>query len=126
MLKKVSTMEETTSLKYEMNFPDIKGYKVIDVNGDDVGEIQDLLIDTNTNMVNHAIVGSGWFASLFGGRQFIVPFSRMTVKPDTKTVMLDISRDELEKFPEWTSEDVTAPDFSDRIANWWDRMKRAA
>jgi len=78
MFKKVSDREEITGLKYEMNYPDIKGYKVVDVNGNDVGEVQDLLLDSNTNMVNHAIVGSGWFASLFGGRQFIVPFSRMT------------------------------------------------
>ncbi len=126
MFKKVSTLEQTSGLKYDMNYPDIKGYKVIDMNSDDVGEVQDLLLDTNTGMVNHAIVGSGWFASLFGGRQFIVPFDRMTVNPDTKTVMLDITRNELESFPDWSDSDIDQPSFSDRIANWWDRMRRAA
>ncbi|MHB8841179.1 MAG: PRC-barrel domain-containing protein [Candidatus Aquicultor sp.] len=126
MLKKLSTIENTSGLKYDMNFPDIKGYKVLDVNGDDVGEVLDLLVDTDSGMVNHAIVGSGWFASLFGGRQFVVPFNRMTVNPDTKTVMLDISRNELESFPDWSDMDISEPSFSAKIADWWDKLRKAA
>jgi sporulation protein YlmC with PRC-barrel domain len=114
---------EKTGLKFEMDYPDLTGYNVFDKNGNDVGEVQDMLYDTNTGMVNHAIIGRGWLSSLLGERQVIVPFDRMTVSPTDKTIRLDIDRDELSRFPEWS---VSEENLSDRIAGWWRETTRAA
>ncbi|HZD60187.1 MAG TPA: PRC-barrel domain-containing protein [Anaerolineae bacterium] len=121
-LKRFSQMEKT-GLKFEMDYPDLTGYNVFDKNGNDVGEVQDMLYDTNTGMVNHAIIGRGWLSSLLGERQVIVPFDRMTVSPTDKTIRLDIDRDELSRFPEWS---VSEENLSDRIAGWWRETTRAA
>jgi len=121
--KRFSEMEKT-GLKFEMDYPDLTGFDVFDVNGDDIGEVQDMLVDTDTGMVNHAIVGRGWLASLLGERQVIVPFDRMTVNPMEKNIRLDITRDELSRFPEWT--EPAEEGLSDKISSWWGERRKAA
>lgn len=123
MLRRISDMENTSGLKYEMDYPDIKGFNVFDRDGNDVGEIQDLLVDTDTGMVNHAIVGRGWISSILGERQVIIPFNRMRVMPTEKRVTLDIVRDDLSQFPEWTN--VDQPGLMDRLSDWWNTRKAA-
>ncbi len=124
MLRRVSEVEDKSGLKFEMSYPDITGFNVFDNAGNDVGEVQDLVLNTNTGMVDHAIIGRGWFASLFGEKQVIVPFDRMTVNPDDRSVRLDISREDLRNFPDWT--DISQEGLSDRISSWWrGRMKAA-
>lgn len=121
--KRFSQME-SAGLKFEMDYPDLTGYDVFDSHGNDIGEVQDMLYDMDTGMVNHAIVGRGWLSSLLGERQVIVPFDYMTVNPTDKSIRLDISRDDLSMFPEWS--DIGEENLSDRISNWWRERRRVA
>ncbi len=122
-LKRFSEVE-TSGLRFEMDYPNLQGWDAYDVNGDDIGEVQDMVVNTDTGTVRHAIIGRGWLASLMGERQVIVPFNRITVNPSERTVRLDISREELARFPDW--QDVSEAGLSDRLADWWERMRRAA
>lgn len=123
-LKRLSQVEDTSGLKYEMDYPNITGFDVFDINGNDVGEVQDLVVDTATGLVHRAIVGRGWLASILGERQVIVPFNRMTVNPSERSIRLDISRNELSSFPEWS--DVSQEGLRERIENWWEQRRKAA
>ena len=123
MLKRFSKMD-TAGLKFDMDYPDLTGFNVFDMDENDVGEVQDMLVDTDTGNVNHAIVGRGWLATLLNEKNVIVPFDRMTVNPSEKNVRLDISRDELSTFPEWTDESEEG--LGDKISNWWLERRKAA
>jgi len=122
--KRISEVEDKSGLKFEMDYPDITGFNAYDKNGEDVGEVRDLVMDTSTGSVNHAIIGRGWLSSLLGESEVIVPFDRMTVDTADKSIRLDISRDDLSNFPKWSS--ASEEGLSDKIAGWWRETKRAA
>lgn len=123
-LKRVSEIEDTSGLTFSMDYPNLTGFNVYDKNRDDVGEVQDMLYDTETSTVEHAIVGRGWLASLFGAKQVIVPFERMTVNANERKIYLDITRDELSRFPEW--QEAGEEGLREKVSSWWRETRRAA
>lgn len=51
---------------------DVRGRKVVDSNGDDIGEVDDLLVDDQENKVRFLRVGAGGFLGI-GEQHFLVP-----------------------------------------------------
>jgi sporulation protein YlmC with PRC-barrel domain len=78
---------------------DVIGMTVVDASGEDVGEVNDLLI-TNDNTVDQAIIDVGGFLG-FGAKPVAIEMDRLTVAEGDGEVVLDATREELDAMPAW-------------------------
>ena len=84
------------------HWQDVRGRKVIDKNGDDVGTVEELYIWEGPSTV-HLITVSG------DERSFLIPVHTVT-NVDEEAVKLETSRDKVMDSPEFESDDVPDPD----------------
>ncbi len=78
---------------------DIRGRKVIDANGADIGDIDDLLIDDTEKKVRFLQVASGGFLGI-GERKLLIPVDAIK-QIDAKTVRIDRAREHVAAAPEY-------------------------
>ncbi|MGI8485269.1 MAG: PRC-barrel domain-containing protein, partial [Thermomicrobiales bacterium] len=62
---------------------DIRGRKVVDKNGDDIGDVDALMIDTDEAKVRFIQIGAGGFLGI-GEKHFLIPVDAITsINDDT-------------------------------------------
>lgn len=76
----------------------ITGTDVTNPKGESLGEIKDLMIDTETGTINYAVLSFGGFLGL-GDKYFAVPFEAFRVNQTTERFVLDVSKDVLKSAP---------------------------
>ena len=76
----------------------ITGNSVRNGNGDDLGKVEDLMIDTATGEVSYAVISFGGFLGL-GDKLFAVPLQAMTVDTENHEFVLNESKERLENAP---------------------------
>ena len=91
----------------------IIGSKVINLEGQDIGTIDDLVIDIDTGNILYAALEFGGFMG-FGDKLFAVPWHSLTSVPAEGIFILDQSKAKLEKAPGFDKS--SWPDIGDR--NW--------
>jgi sporulation protein YlmC with PRC-barrel domain len=89
----------------------ISGDKVVNRQGEDLGDIKDLMIDVDNGRVAYAVLEFGGFLGL-GGKLFAVPLSAMEIDTENHRFVFDQSKETLESAPGFDKDDW--PDFSDR------------
>lgn len=95
----------------------ITGTNVTNNKGQDLGEIKDLMIDTNTGTVNYAVLTFGGFLGL-GDKYFAIPFEAFTVNETTEKFVLNVQKDVLENAPGFDKDNW--PKTSD--TNFWNGL----
>jgi sporulation protein YlmC with PRC-barrel domain len=78
---------------------EVIGMTVVDASGEDVGEVNDLLIAAD-NTVDRAIIDVGGFLG-FGAKPVAIEIDRLTVAEGDGEVVLDATREELDAMPAW-------------------------
>ena len=74
--------------------------------GDEIGSVDRAIVDPRTNEVTHIVVRTG---AIFG-RDIVVPREDVErANQDGDTIQLDLSKDELERFPDFAPEEFGAP-----------------
>ena len=76
----------------------IIGTDVVNPNGDNLGDIKEVVIDPNTGKVAYAVVSFGGFLTM-GEKLFAIPFSSFKYDPAENEYVLDISKERLEAAP---------------------------
>lgn len=89
----------------------ITGDKVVNREGEDLGDIKDLMIDTESGRVAYAVLEFGGVLGL-GSKLFAVPLSAMQVDPENHRFIFDQDKEVLKNAPGFDKDDW--PDFSDR------------
>lgn len=79
-----------------MNPEDLVGSEVRNAEGDEIGEVEDVVVDPN--QVPHAVVSVGGFLGL-GEKDVVVPMDRLTSGQEGEGLLTDLTEDELEAFP---------------------------
>jgi hypothetical protein len=69
--------------------------KVINMAGEHLGKIEDLMIDLENGRVAYAVLSFGGFLGL-GNKLFAVPWEALTVRPQEHAFALNVSRETLE------------------------------
>lgn len=85
--------------------------KVVNGQGENLGDIKDLMIDTDTGQVAYAVLEFGGFMGV-GSKLFAVPLSAMKVDTEQHRFIFDQNKDVLENAPGFDKDHW--PDFSDR------------
>jgi sporulation protein YlmC with PRC-barrel domain len=76
----------------------IIGSKVINVKGEALGKIEDLVVDIDTGRIVYAVLESGGFLSI-GDKLFPVPWSSLAALPSEGVFFLNQSKEQMEKAP---------------------------
>lgn len=76
----------------------IIGDSVKNSKGDNLGKIEELMIDTTDGEVNYAVISFGGFLGM-GNKLFAVPLEQMTVDTNNKCLILDVPKEKLENAP---------------------------
>lgn len=87
---------------------DLRGERVVDRHGQEIGEVDGLLVDETERRVRFLAVGSGGFLGL-GKKTRLIPSNALVSVGDV--VEVDTTRDVVAGSPDYDPELETAPDF---------------
>lgn len=90
---------------------DIRGRSMKDKDGEDMGKVDDLLVDTNENKVRFLVVASGGFLGIGEDKSFI-PVDAITRITDDE-VHIDQTRERVAGAPPYDPNLVNEPDTND-------------
>jgi sporulation protein YlmC with PRC-barrel domain len=85
------------------------GDKVVNPRGEDLGTIEDIMVDVTTGTVAYAVVSFGGFLGI-GDKLFAMPWKSLRVDERNKNVVCDVAKKALEEAPGFDKDHW--PDFS--------------
>jgi hypothetical protein len=86
-------------------------YRVKSPQGEDLGKIEEIMIDMERGHVAYAVLSFGGFLGL-GNKWVPVPWDALTLQSDEKVLILKIEKEKLQKAPNF--DPATLPDLADR------------
>ncbi|RPJ72522.1 MAG: PRC-barrel domain containing protein [Alphaproteobacteria bacterium] len=97
----------------------INGDKVINMVGEHLGKIEDLMIDLESGRVAYAVLSFGGFLGL-GNKLFAVPWEALSVRPHEHAFALDVSKEILEKAEGFDKDDwpLTCEQLATSTREW--------
>ena len=120
----MNTTEQSTEVATLLAISEIKGARVINFQNQDVGEIDDLLIEPDTGQIRFAVVSVGGFLGI-GSTRVAVPWQALQITRENGRVryMLDATKERLEKAPRVEGknyERLYPADVAEPIFVYWD------
>jgi sporulation protein YlmC with PRC-barrel domain len=76
----------------------IIGDEIRNKQGEDLGKVDNLMINLNTGEVEYAVVEFGSFLGI-GGKLFAIPFRELALDPEREIFILDKDKDYLKESP---------------------------
>jgi sporulation protein YlmC with PRC-barrel domain len=76
----------------------IIGTDVVNPQGDDLGDVKEVVIDPRTGRIAYAVVSFGGFLSM-GEKLFAIPFSSFKYNVTTNKYVLDVTKERLKAAP---------------------------
>ncbi|HSF32477.1 MAG TPA: PRC-barrel domain-containing protein [Candidatus Tectomicrobia bacterium] len=86
-------------------------YRVKSPQGEDLGRIEEVMIDMEMGRVAYAVLSFGGFLGL-GDKWVPVPWDAVALQPDEKVLLLKIEKEKLQKAPNF--ERASLPDLANR------------
>jgi hypothetical protein len=75
---------------------ELDGMKVRNDAGDKLGEVDGLLVDTNSGRAYYVVVDAGgWFKS----KHLLMPIGQLTLDADQDALVVNLTKDQVERFP---------------------------
>jgi sporulation protein YlmC with PRC-barrel domain len=99
----------------------LNGDRVRNKAGDDLGKIEEIMIDLESGRVAYAVLSFGGFLGI-GDKLFMVPWGAMTVDQSAHEFVLDVSHKQLEKAPGFDKNnwpDIADPGYGRDIDAFW-------
>jgi sporulation protein YlmC with PRC-barrel domain len=91
----------------------LEGNPVVNLQGETLGEITEIMLDVPRGRIAYAVMSSGGFLGL-GDKLFALPFSALTLDTDRKCFILDAPKEKVERAPGFDKD--RWPDSAD--ASW--------
>jgi sporulation protein YlmC with PRC-barrel domain len=76
----------------------LKGDKVVNLQGESLGDIQEIMIDLERGRVAYAVLSFGGFLGL-GDKLFAIPWEALTIDTAEKRIVLNIDKELLKRAP---------------------------
>ena len=93
-----------------MSVDSIKGERVVNNHDEDLGSIEELMIDIDSGRIAYAVLSFGGFLGM-RNKLFAIPWSALVIRPEDHQFVLDIARERLEQAPGFDRENW--PDMTD-------------
>jgi len=91
------------------------GDKVVNTEGEQLGNIKDLMVDLEDAQIAYAVLSFGGFLGL-GDKLFAIPLEALTFNAEEHTVILDVDKDVLKHAPGFDKDHW--PDNAQYEAGW--------
>jgi sporulation protein YlmC with PRC-barrel domain len=88
----------------------LAGDKVVNSAGEDLGKIEDFMLDVESGRIRYAVLSFGGVLGI-GSKLFAVPPEALTVDLTNKRLVLDVDRERLENAPGFDKDNW--PNFAD-------------
>lgn len=98
------------------------GYNIENSAGDDVGEIEDIVVDLNSARVLYAVLSFGGFTDL-GENFYAVPLRTLNFNHENETFVLDVDENMLQNAPSFSMDDWPNninPTLGEEAREYWD------
>ena len=76
----------------------LEGDDVVNVAGEKLGTIDEIMLDVPTGRIAYAVLSSGGFLGI-GDKLFAIPWRALTLDTDNHCFVLDVSKERLEQAP---------------------------
>ena len=96
---------------------DVRGRKALDGTGEEIGEVDDLLVDDAEHKVRFLRVKHGGFLGI-GAEHFLVPVDAVSRVTDD-AVHIDREASRLSDVPAYDPEVAEQPDYYGTVYGWW-------
>lgn len=99
----------------------LAGNSVQNAAGDNLGTVDEIMIDIPAGRVAYAVLSFGGFLGL-GDKLFAVPWSALKVDEDEKCFVLNADKRSMEKAPGFDKDawpDMSDPDWESEISNYY-------
>ena len=83
---------------YVMAADTLEGNKVVNADGDNLGDIEHIMLDVPSGRVAYAVLSFGGFLGM-GDKLFAIPWHALILDADNKCFVLDIPKERLEQAP---------------------------
>ena len=104
-------MATTTGAPAVLSTSTMTGDSVKNSKGENLGEIQDLMIDTQSGRVAYAVLSFGGFFGM-GDKLFAIPFNALEICPEEKCFKFEVDKEQLENAHGFDKNNW--PDMADR------------
>ncbi|OYW21033.1 MAG: photosystem reaction center subunit H [Burkholderiales bacterium 12-64-5] len=99
----------------------LMGNDVFNKEGDDLGDIQEIMLDMRNGRVSYAVMSFGGFFGM-GDKLFAVPWSALTLDTENKRFTLDVAKERLEGAPGFNKDcwpDMADPSWTQQIQEYY-------
>jgi sporulation protein YlmC with PRC-barrel domain len=103
--------EERRQYRRVMSAGTLKGDRVRNPAGEDLGKIEEIMIDIPTGRVAYAVLSFGGFLGM-GDKLFAIPWEALTLDEREHQFVLNVGRKQLENAPGFNKDNW--PDMADR------------
>jgi sporulation protein YlmC with PRC-barrel domain len=95
---------------------DVRGHKVVDRGGDDIGKVDDLVIDPDERRVRFLLVGTGGFLGI-GEQKLLIPVDAVTAVDDR--IHIDKENPDLSGAPVYDPSLVEEPSYYEGLYTYY-------
>ena len=99
----------------------VLGTKVLDLSGNKIGSIEDIILDKQSNNIMFAVVGFGGFLGM-AEKYHPIPWSALDYDPAENGYVVSYTKEQLEAAPSGSIEELTRDDgmlFRDRTYDYY-------
>jgi sporulation protein YlmC with PRC-barrel domain len=76
----------------------IQGTDVVNLRGENLGDIKEIMIDTNSGQVSYVVLSFGGFLGI-GDKYFAIPWDVFSIDTEKKNFVVDVTKEKLENAP---------------------------
>ena len=106
--------------RLEEPWQDIRGLEVYDVNGEQIGSVEDLYVNRDSRLPRFLEVSAGGFLGI-GKKHFLIPIEEVSRDLDEDRVTVNQPRDKVVDSPDFDPDDVSNPDIQRAIRAYYGR-----
>ncbi len=99
----------------------LKDEKVVNAAGEDLGKIEDYMIDLNKGRIAYCVLSFGGFLGM-GDKLFAVPWSALTLDTENECFILNVEKERLKTAPGFDKDnwpDLTNAEFGTRVYSFY-------
>src|SRR5260370_22411761 len=118
---KIKKTDPDKRLRNVLSASTLAGNSVRNAAGEDLGKVDEIMIDIPSGRVAYAVLSFGGFLGL-GSKLFAVPWSALKVDEDEKCFVLNAHTQSMEKAPGFDKDawpDMSDPDWGSEIATYY-------